>query len=159
MDAGRALLRALQEEAEAEYPGAGPMSPRPWWMTALALACGAALAINLVSDLFVPASRYVEVWFGFEVTGRLALVTAPLHWTLFGIGAWACWTRQPWAVPAVAGYLFYVAFSHLVWSEVSENGRGWPVGLAQAICIAGSGYLLLRMRERQQRLEASGEGG
>ncbi len=134
------------------------MTPRPWWMTALAVACAAALVTNLVTDLFVPASRYVEVWFGFELTGRLALLTAPLHWTLFGIGAWACWTRQPWAVPAVAGYLYYVALSHLVWSEVSENGRGWTIGLLQAACIAGSGLLLLRMRDRQRRLEEGRPG-
>lgn len=109
---------------------------RPWWLTALAILCGAAFVITVARDLLFPELRYTEVWFGFELTGIAALATAPLHWLIFAIGAWASWNRLPWAVPAAATYLFYVAFSHLVWSEVSPNGRGWPIGLSQAAGIA-----------------------
>ena len=84
-----------------------PGDARPRWMTALAALCAAAFVVNVVRDLFVPASRAVEVWFGLEVHGLLALLTAPIHWAIFALAAWGFWTVQPWIVPATAGYLFY----------------------------------------------------
>lgn len=123
--------------------------PRPRLLTGLALVCGAAFLINVARDLLFPDLRYMEVWLGFEVTGTAALVTAPLHWLIFAVGAWACWNRLPWAVPAVATYVFYVAVSHLVWSEVSPNGRGWLIGLAQALGISLFGMLLLLLHARR----------
>jgi hypothetical protein len=125
-------------------PDAPP--PRPGWLTVLAVLCGATLVVSIVRDLFLPASRAVEVWFGFEVTGWLALATAPLHWAIFAAGAWAFWTGRMAAVPFAAAYLFYAGFSHLVWSEASPHGRGWPIGLVQAILISSLGWVLLRLR-------------
>jgi hypothetical protein len=121
---------------------------RPWWMTALAFFCAATVVVTLVSDLFVPAARNTEVWFGFAVTGPLALATSPIHWTLFAIGAWAAWTNRPWIVPYAAGYLFYVAFCHLVWSVASPYGRGLPSGIVQAVVISSVGGALLQLRRR-----------
>jgi hypothetical protein len=46
-------------------------------------------------------------------------------------------------VPVAAGYPFYAAFSHIVWSAASENGRGWPVGVLQAAAISTVGVLVL----------------
>ncbi len=119
---------------------------RPRWMTALALFCGATVAFLVPRDLFVPHVRDVEVWFGFELRGSAAQWSAPLHWAIFALGAWGFWRARPWIVPAAAGYVFYVALSHLVWSEASANGNGWPVGLAQAAAISVPGFLLLRAR-------------
>jgi hypothetical protein len=99
-------------------------------------------------DLFFAETRDVEVWLGFEVRGLAALLSAPVHWAIFAIGAWAFWTRSPWILPWAAGYVFYVALSHLVWSEASPNGRGWPSGLVQALVIAIPGMLLLRAQRR-----------
>ncbi len=124
------------------------IKPRPWWMTAVAVICVAGLVIWIPRDLFVPNVRDVEVWLGFELRGHLALLTAPLHWAIFAFGAWAFWTARPWIVPWAAGYIFYGAMSHLIWSEVSPNGRGWPIGLAQAIAISLFGLLLLRAARR-----------
>ena len=124
---------------------------RPWWMTALAVVCLIALLAGVPRDLFFAATRDVEVWLGLEVRGWIALLTAPLHWAIFGIGAWGFWTQRSWIVPCAAGYLFYVAISHLVWSEVSPNGRGWPVGLLQAIGFSIFGALLLRAGARLER--------
>jgi hypothetical protein len=115
-------------------------------MTVLAVLCAATFAIAVVRDLFVPAARDVEVWLGLEVTGPLALATAPLHWALFAVGAWAFWTGRTWVVPWAAAYLFYVAASHLVWSEASPHGRGWRIGLVEATVISALAYLLLRLR-------------
>lgn len=108
--------------------------------------CAATLIIAVTSDVFFAGARGTEVWFGFELTGPLALLTAPLHWIIFAVGAWALWTQRPWALSAFAGYLFYSAFSHLVWSEASAHGRGWQVGVLQAIAISAMALLVLRVR-------------
>jgi hypothetical protein len=120
-------------------------NPRPWWMTALALFCMAAVLVNVPRDLFVPASRDVEIWLGFEVHGRAAQLTAPIHWAIFAIGAWAFWTRRRWIVPLAVAYLLYVAVSHIVWSEVSPHGRGWPIGLLQATAFTLVAFFLYRV--------------
>jgi hypothetical protein len=120
-------------------------------MRALAVFCVATVLFLVGRDLFHPESRDVEVWFGFELHGRAALLTAPLHWLIFGVGAWAFWTRRPWILPAAAAYAFYVALSHLVWSEVSPNGRGWIVGLAQAAALSIPGLLFLHAARSSTR--------
>ena len=122
--------------------------PRPWWLTALAVFCVASVLFLIPRDLFYAETRDVEVWFGFEVRGAAALVTAPIHWAIFAVGAYGAWRGWPWIVPAAAGYVFYVALSHLVWSEVSPNGKGWPAGLVQAFVISLPGALLWRVRHR-----------
>lgn len=128
-------------------------------MTALAGVCVLALVINVPRDLFFAETRNVEVWLGFEVRGAWALATAPLHWMIFAVGAWALYTGRPWAVPAVVVYVMYVAVSHLVWSEVSPNGRGWPIGLAQAAGIGAVGALLwCADRSRRRTPHASSAG-
>lgn len=43
-----------------------------------------------------------------------------------------------------AAYEFYVAVSHITWSEVSPNGRGWPPGLLHALAVSLPGVLLMR---------------
>jgi len=121
---------------------------RERWMQAMAAFCLFTVVFLAVRDLFFPEPRDVEVWLGFELRGWAARWTAPLHWLVFAVGAWAFWTRRPWIVPAAAGYAFYVALSHLVWSEASPNGNGWPVGLAQALAISIPGVLLWRAGRR-----------
>jgi hypothetical protein len=124
-------------------------------MTAMAVFCLATVAFLVPRDLFFAEPRDVEVWLGFELRGTSARLTAPLHWALFAFGAWAFWTRRPWIFPAAAGYAFYVAVSHLVWSETSPNGRGWMMGLLQAALLSIPGFLLLRAHRRRAR-SASG---
>jgi hypothetical protein len=124
-------------------------------MRALAIFCLGTVLFLVPRDLFHAETRDVEVWLGLEVRGRAALLTAPLHWLIFAVGAWAFWTQRPWILPAAAAYAFYVALSHLVWSEASPNGRGWPVGLAQATALSLPGFLLLRLA-RAVRASPSG---
>jgi len=120
-------------------------------MSALALICLIGLLVNVPRDLFFPETREVEVWLGFETRGWVALLTAPVHWAIFGVGAWAFWTRRSWVVPCAAAYFFYVAISHLIWSEASPNGRGWLIGLLQAVGFSIVGLLLLRAGTRLKR--------
>jgi hypothetical protein len=128
-----------------------PTAPRPRWMTAMAVFCAVTVVFLIPRDLFYSGARDVEVWFGFEVHGRAALLSAPLHWLIFVIGAYGFWFQRPWIVPAAAGYAFYVALSHLIWSEASPNGHGWLAGLAQAAVLSIPGVLLLRARSAQAR--------
>jgi len=120
-------------------------------MTALAVFCFATVVVLVLGDLFVDRRRSVEIWFGFELRGTAALLTAPLHWLVFLAGAWGFWFQRPWILSAAAAYAFYVALSHLVWSEVSPQGRGWPVGLLQALALSIPGVLLLRARRLRRR--------
>jgi hypothetical protein len=124
---------------------------RPWWMTGLALFCVATVLFLVPRDLFFADTRDVEVWLGFELRGRAALLTAPLHWAIFLAGAWGFWTQRPWILPAAAGYAFYVALSHLIWSEASAAGHGWKAGVAQALALSVPGVLLLRAHRRARR--------
>jgi len=126
-------------------------------MTALAIFCLATVALLVSRDLFVAKSRDVEVWLGFELHGSAALATAPLHWLVFLAGAWGFWFQRPWILPGAAAYAFYVALSHLVWSEASPSGHGWPIGLAQAALLSIPGVLLLRARRRIA--SRGGDGG
>lgn len=125
--------------------------PRPLWMTALAAFCLASVVFLAYRDLFVAHTRDVEVWFGFEVRGTPALLTAPIHWAVFLLGAWGFWFRRPWILPGAAAYSFYIALSHLIWSEASPNGHGWPAGVAQALAFSIPGFLLLRARRPTPR--------
>src|SRR5512134_106359 len=124
---------------------------RPPWMTALAVFCAGTVLFLVPRDLFFAETRDVEVWFGFELRGRAALLTAPLHWAIFAIGAWGFWRTRPWIVPCAAAYVFYVALSHLVWSEASPHGNGWRIGLLQAAAISIPGVLLLRAQHAMAR--------
>jgi len=127
-------------------PDLSTILPRPWWMTALAVFCLASVVFLVPRDLFVAHTRDVEVWLGFEVRGTPALLTAPIHWAVFLIGAWGFWFRRPWILPCAAAYTFYIALSHLIWNEASPNGHGWPAGLAQALAFSVPGVLLWRAR-------------
>jgi hypothetical protein len=127
-------------------------------MTGLAVSCLATVAFLVPRDLFFAETREVEVWLGFELRGAAAALTAPLHWAIFLAGAWGFWRERPWILPAAAGYVFYVAASHLVWSEASPNGRGWPMGLLQAAVISVPAVLLLRAhRSRAAALRRSSD--
>jgi len=120
-------------------------------MSAAAAFCLVTIAFLVPRDLFFEETRDVEVWLGFEVHGRAAQLTAPLHWAIFAAGAWGFWTQRSWIVPAAAAYAFYVALSHLVWSEASPHGRGWPAGLLQAALLSVPGALLLRAHAVRSR--------
>jgi hypothetical protein len=120
-------------------------------MTALAVFCLVSVAFLVPRDLFLPHTRDVEVWFGFELHGIPALLTAPVHWAIFLAGAWGFWFRRPWILPAATTYAFYIAFCHLVWSEASPNGSGWLAGVAQAAAFSVPGFLLWYVHRRAKQ--------
>ena len=113
-------------------------------MSVLSVFCLATVMFLIPRDLFFPETRDVEVWLGFELRGMAALLTAPLHWAIFALGGWGAWQGRRWFLPCAAGYVLYIALSHLIWSEVSPNGEGWPMGLLQAFVISIPAAVLLR---------------
>ena len=135
--------------AEEQALAGAEENARPWWMTLGAAICLATVIVSVVRDLAFEANRFVEVWFGFEVTGPVAMLTAPIHWAIFATGAWAFWTRQTWIANAAVAYLFYGALAHLVWSEASPHGRGILVGCVQAAGILSIALLLHRAHRSQ----------
>ena len=112
--------------------------------TGLALLCAASVVFLAARDLLLPEIRDVEVWLGFELRGSAALITAPLHWAIFATFAWAFWRAKPWIWRTAAAYVFYVALSHLIWSEASPHGQGWPMGLLQAVGLSLIGVWMWR---------------
>ena len=130
-------------------------SHRPSWMTALAVFCVVTVLYLVPRDLFFPTTRDVEVWLGFEVRGVAALLTAPIHWAVFALGAWGFWQCRPWVLPWAAAYVFYVALSHFIWSEASPDGNGWPIGLVQGLAISMPGVWLLRARRLTRNRDLS----
>ncbi len=130
-------------------------SPRPRWMSALAVFCLVTVLFLVPRDLFFAETRDVEIWLGFEVRGTAALATAPVHWAIFLVGAWGFWFRRPWILPCAAGYVFYISLSHLIWSGISQNGHGWPMGLLYAVVFSVPGVLLLRARHLTMRKPAA----
>jgi hypothetical protein len=124
---------------------------RPWWATGLAAFCGVALVFLVARDLGVPEVRDTEVWLGFELHGWPARVTAPLHWAVFAVGAFAYWTLRPWVWPWASAYAFQVAVSHLVWNLTSPRGGGWEAGLAQLALFSIPAAALLAARPPRVR--------
>jgi hypothetical protein len=105
-----------------------------------------SVAFLVTRDLFVPHVRDTEVWFGFELHGWPARLTAPLHWAIFGIGAWGYWKLRSWIWPWASVYVFIIAISHLVWNLVSPSGGGWASGLWQLALFSGVAIVLLAAR-------------
>ena len=115
---------------------------RPWWMNLLWGFCLYMTFIYLPFDLFVkPVAEDEEVWFGFVLYGWAAKLTAPLHWLIYGAGAYGFWKMSRWMWPWAAVYVGQVAIAMLVWNVVYPNGGGIWVGVASGAvmlvpCIA-----------------------
>jgi hypothetical protein len=90
--------------------------------------------------------RAVEIWFGYELSGWLAIATAPLHYAIFAAGALGFWQCRRWVWPWAAVYAFYIAVSHLVWNLTSESGQGLEAGMLQLVLFSIPGVALLFAR-------------
>lgn len=130
------------------------LKARPWWMNILFVWC-TLLALGVPIELITrPVSEDVEVWFGIEFMGWAAKAGGLLHAIIFAVGTWGFWKMRPWMWPWAALYVAQVALSHLVWSELSPNGRGWPIGLLQTAGISIIVVLLWRAKPLFQNNDA-----
>ena len=90
---------------------------RPWWMNFMLCFCLFMTFIYMPFDMFLkPVAQDQEVWFGLLLEGWAAKLTEPLHWALYGAGAYGFWKMRPWMWPWGAVYALQVASSMLVWS-------------------------------------------
>ncbi len=130
---------------------------RPWWMNLIWLFCLYMTFIYMPFDLFwKPVAVDEEVWFGFTLRGWYAKATEPLHWLIYGAGAYGFWKMRPWMWPWAGVYVAQVAIAMFVFGLVDERGT-WLTSL-----VAGGFFLiptvaLLRARERFQGAAPVGE--
>ena len=122
---------------------------RPWWMNVLWGFCLYMTFIYMPYDLFFkPVAEDEEVWFGFVLHGWAAKLTAPLHWLIYGAGAYGFWKMARWMWPFAALYTAQIAIAMLVWNLIDERGGGWTAGLVSAAIIALPTVALWRARGR-----------
>lgn len=122
---------------------------RPWWMNVLWAFCLYMTFIYMPYDLFFkPVAEDEEVWFGFVLHGWAAKLTAPLHWLIYGAGAYGFWKMARWMWPFAALYTAQIAIAMLVWNLIDERGGGWGAGLVSAAIIAVPVVALWRARGR-----------
>ncbi|MCY4014780.1 MAG: hypothetical protein OXG82_18920 [Gammaproteobacteria bacterium] len=110
---------------------------RPWWMNVLWAFCLYMTFIYMPFDLFFkPVAEDEEVWFGFVLTGWAAKATEPLHWLIYGAGAYGFWKMSRWMWPWAGVYAAQVMVAMLVWNLVDPRGGGWIPGLIAATVFA-----------------------
>ena len=128
---------------------------RPRWATALAAFCAATVVFLAARDVLLPHVRDTEVWFGFEVHGLAARLTAPLHWAIYATGAWGFWNLRRWVWPWASVYAFSIAFGHLVWNVTSQAGGGFGAGLWQLALFSVPAIALLWARPSSESSEVA----
>ena len=131
---------------------------RPWWMNVLWAFCLYMTFIYMPYDLFFkPVAEDEEVWFGFVLHGWAAKLTAPLHWLIYGAGAYGFWKMARWMWPFAALYTAQIAIAMLVWNLIDERGGGWGAGLVSAAIIALPTVALWRAKGRFRPSSASAD--
>lgn len=97
---------------------------------------------------FKPVAEDQEVWFGIVLTGWAAKATEPLHWAIYGAGAWGFLKMRKWLWPWASLYVCQIAISMVVWSILDERGRGIEAGLIAATPFVILAVALWRSRHR-----------
>ncbi len=121
---------------------------RPWWMNLIWFFCLYMTFIYMPFDLFYkPVALDEEVWFGITFTGWVAKATAPLHWLIYGAGAYGFWKMRRWMWPWAAVYAAQVAVAMFVWNVLDPRGAGWIVGLIAGAIFMVPTVALWRARE------------
>lgn len=111
---------------------------RPWWMNLVWYFCLYMTFIYMPFDMFTkPFEEWEEVWFGFVFTGWAAKLTEPLHWLIYGAGAYGFWRMKSWMWPWAAVYCAQVTIAMLLWGYIA--GRG----LTPAASVGGPMFLAL----------------
>ena len=104
--------------------------------------------IYMPFDIFYkPVAQDQEIWFGFTLNGWWAKATAPLHWLIYGLGAYGFWRMKTWMWPWAAVYAAQVVIAMFVFNLVDKHGRGVLGGLIAAAIFAVPMIALWRARE------------
>ncbi len=95
---------------------------RAWWMSLLFYFCLYMTFIYLPFDLFLkPVAEDEEIWFGFTLTGWWAKATEPLHWLIYGLGAYGFWRMKTWMWPWASVYVAQIVIAMFVWNILKDN--------------------------------------
>jgi len=141
------MLAALLENATMLDGIRALLAPRPWWINAIWLFCLYMTFAYLPFDLFwKPIERDDEVWFGFAVHGVWAKATEPIHWLIYGLGAYGFWKMRAWLWPWAAVYVAQIAIGMLVWSVRSPLAGGAWIGVALFVAFTALAVALWRAK-------------
>ena len=122
---------------------------RPWWMNLIFYFCLYMTFIYMPFDLFIkPVAEDHEIWFGWSLTGWWAKATAPIHWLIYGAGAYGFWRMRRWMWPWAAVYSAQVVIAMFVWNLVDHRGGGWLAGAIAAAVFLVPTVALWRSRAR-----------
>ena len=95
---------------------------RPWWMSLIFYFCIYMTFIYMPFDLFLkPVAEDEEIWFGFTLTGWYAKATEPLHWLIYGFGAYGFWRMKQWMWPWASVYVAQIVIAMFVWNILKDN--------------------------------------
>jgi len=118
-------------------------------MTALFGFCAFMTFAYLPYDFFwKPVAEDREVWLGFALAGKAAKATEPLHWAIYGAGAYGFWKMRAWMHPWAALYTASVALGMLIWGIRDARGAALVTGLAGFALFALLAGALWRARSR-----------
>ena len=115
---------------------------RPMWMNLIWFFCLYMTFIYMPFDMFTkPFEHWEEVWFGFTLKGWAAKATEPLHWLIYGAGAFGFWKMKSWMWPWAAVYCLQVVIAMVVFNllEGPNGGRG---GGPIAALVTGTVFLV-----------------
>ena len=106
---------------------------RPWWMNLMFYFCVYMTIIYMPFDFFYkPVELDEEVWFGITLHGWYAKLTEPLHWIIYGLGAYGFWKMKSWMWPWASVYLLQVVIAMFFWNQLDPRGGGLVPGLISA---------------------------
>jgi len=124
------------------------LAKRSWWLNLLLGFCLYMSLVYMPFDIFFkPVARDEEVWFGITLHGWPAKLTAPLHWLIYGLGAWGLWHMRPWIWPWAAVYCAQVVGGMFVWDLLDPRGGGVLAGLVAALVFLIPTVALWRARD------------
>ena len=110
---------------------------RPWWMNLIMGFCLYMTFVYMPFDIFYkPVAEDEEVWFGVTLHGWPAKLTAPLHWLIYGAGAYGFWHMKAWMWPWAAVYAAQVVIAMFVWNLLDPRGGGVISGAIAAAVFA-----------------------
>ena len=124
-------------------------SQRPWWMNLMFYFCIYMTIIYMPFDFFYkPVEHDEEVWFGITLYGWYAKLTEPLHWIIYGFGAYGFWKMKSWMWPWASVYLLQVVIAMFFWNQLDPRGGGLMPGLVSAAIFCLPLVAMVMTREK-----------
>lgn len=120
---------------------------RPLWMSLIFYFCLYMTFIYMPFDMFVkPVAEDHEIWFGYSLTGWWAKATEPLHWLIYGFGAYGFRHMKAWMWPWAGVYAIQIVIAMVVWNLINVRGGGISAGIIAGLIFSVPMIALLRSR-------------